>query len=127
MYSFDSHEGFTRSFKQLFGTTPSKVRRYLISYQVPELYVPSIGERNVQMEIVKNCLAGNMHQLIFEVLRMSFEEAGAGYCTEINIVLYVKRGYIPDGNGVWYQEKTLEQYAPCCNDDDLVLFMSKKL
>jgi len=49
-----------------------------------------------------------MHQLIFEVLRMSFEEAGAGYCTEINIVLYVKRGYIPDGNGVWYQEKTLE-------------------
>jgi len=57
---------------------------------------------------LKNCLAGNMHQLIFEVLRMSFEEAGAGYCTEINIVLYVKRGYIPDGNGVWYQEKTLE-------------------
>lgn len=57
------------------------------------------------MEIVKNCLAGNMHQLIFEVLRMSFEEAGAGYCTEINIVLYVKRGYIPDGNGVWYQKK----------------------
>ena len=88
MYSFDSHEGFTRSFKQLFGTTPSKVRRYLISYQVPELYVPSIGERSVQMEIVKNCLVGNMHQLIFEVLRMSFEEAEEGYCTEINIVLY---------------------------------------
>lgn len=36
-------------------------------------------------------------------------------------------GYIPDGNGVWYQEKTLEQYAPCCNDDDLVLFMSEKI
>ena len=41
--------------------------------------------------------------------------------------IYVKRGYIPDGNGVWYQGKPLEQYAPCCNDDDLLLFMSKTL
>ncbi|MCI5731003.1 MAG: GNAT family N-acetyltransferase [Eubacterium sp.] len=39
--------------------------------------------------------------------------------------LYVKRGYIPDGNGVWYQGNILEQYAPCCNDDDLFLYMSK--
>lgn len=41
--------------------------------------------------------------------------------------IYVKRGYIPDGSGVWYQGKQLEQYAPCCNDDDLLLFMSKKI
>jgi len=34
---------------------------------------------------------------------------------------------MPDGSGVWYQGKQLEQYAPCCNDDDLLLFMSKKL
>lgn len=41
--------------------------------------------------------------------------------------IYAKRGYMPDGSGVWYQGKQLEQYAPCCNDDDLLLFMSKKL
>ncbi len=41
--------------------------------------------------------------------------------------IYVKRGYIPDGSGVWYQGKQLDQYAPCCNDDDLLLFLSKKL
>lgn len=41
--------------------------------------------------------------------------------------IYVKRGYIPDGTGVWYQGKQLEQYAPCCNDDDLLLFLSKEL
>lgn len=41
--------------------------------------------------------------------------------------IYVKRGYIPDGSGAWYQGKQLEQYAPCCNDDDLLLFMAKKL
>ncbi len=41
--------------------------------------------------------------------------------------IYVKRGYIPDGSGVWYQNKQLDQYAPCVNDDDLLLFMSKQL
>lgn len=39
--------------------------------------------------------------------------------------LYVKRGYNFDGSGVWYQGKQLDQYAPCVNDDDLLLFMSK--
>lgn len=41
--------------------------------------------------------------------------------------IYVKRGYVPDGSGVWYQNKQLDQYAPCVNDDDLLLFFSKKL
>ena len=41
--------------------------------------------------------------------------------------IYVKRGYIPDGSGVWYQGRVLEQYAPCVNDDDLLLYLSKKL
>lgn len=41
--------------------------------------------------------------------------------------IYVKRGYIPDGSGVWYKNKVLEQYAPCVNDDDLLLFLSKSL
>ena len=40
--------------------------------------------------------------------------------------IYVKRGYIPDGSGVWYQGRNLEQYAPCVNGDDLLLFMYKK-
>jgi len=41
--------------------------------------------------------------------------------------MYVKRGYIPDGSGVWYRDKPLGQYAPCVNDDDLVLYFSKSL
>ena len=41
--------------------------------------------------------------------------------------MYVKRGYIPDGSGVWYGDKVCEPYADCCNDDDLVLYLSKKL
>lgn len=42
--------------------------------------------------------------------------------------MYVKRGYIPDGSGVWYQNKQCVQYETVCTvDDDLVLFLSKKL
>ncbi len=32
-----------------------------------------------------------------------------------------------EGSGVWYKGKQLGQYEPCCNDDDLLLFMSKEL
>jgi ribosomal protein S18 acetylase RimI-like enzyme len=41
--------------------------------------------------------------------------------------MYVKRGYIPDGTGVWYNEKQLEQYSKCVNDDDLTLYFLKSL
>ena len=41
--------------------------------------------------------------------------------------LYVKRGYIPDGSGVWFRDQPLDPYADCRNDDELILYMSKKL
>lgn len=41
--------------------------------------------------------------------------------------MYVKRGYVPDGSGAWYCDKVCPQYADCCNDDDLVLYLSKGL
>ena len=40
--------------------------------------------------------------------------------------LYIKRGYIPDGTGVWYRNKPLEMNATIQNNDDLVLYLSKK-
>ena len=41
--------------------------------------------------------------------------------------MYIKRGYIPDGSGVWYKDEVCEPYSQCRNDDDLVLYLSKKL
>lgn len=41
--------------------------------------------------------------------------------------MYVKRGYIPDGSGMWYDDKVCEQNSVYRNDDDLVLYLSKKL
>ena len=40
--------------------------------------------------------------------------------------LYIKRGYIPDGSGLWFNNEPLAPYAPCENSDDLVLYFSKK-
>lgn len=42
--------------------------------------------------------------------------------------MYVKRGYIPDGSGVWYKDKICTPYDTIyTNDDDLVLYLSKKV
>lgn len=41
--------------------------------------------------------------------------------------LYVKRGYVPDGNGVWYKHEICPSGALVRNDDDLELYMIKKL
>ena len=40
--------------------------------------------------------------------------------------LYIRRGYIPDGSGVWYQNQPLKMNDTIQNNDDLVLYLSKK-
>ena len=41
--------------------------------------------------------------------------------------LYIKRGYIPDGTGVWYQNHQPAMNAVCEDIGDLVLYLSKDL
>ncbi|MGN0747122.1 MAG: GNAT family N-acetyltransferase [Aristaeellaceae bacterium] len=41
--------------------------------------------------------------------------------------MYIHRGYVPDGSGVWYGNQPCPPYAPCRNDDDLVLYLAKRL
>lgn len=99
MYAFDSHEGFTRSFTQLFGSTPSAVKKHLASYSVPEWVVPDVESRRMFMGLDKNTLVDNVHQIVFEVLRTSLEEVEAGYCTEICITLLQDRKVKISDNG----------------------------
>ena len=40
--------------------------------------------------------------------------------------MYVRRGYLPDGKGVYYHDDILAPYTSCCNDDHLVLYMGKR-
>ena len=41
--------------------------------------------------------------------------------------MYVKRGYLPDGSGAWYGNQRANPYENYCLDDDLTLYLSKKL
>lgn len=41
--------------------------------------------------------------------------------------LYIKRGYIPDGKGVYYEERVCETDAVYKNDDELTLCLVKEL
>lgn len=41
--------------------------------------------------------------------------------------IYAKRGYIPDGSGIWYKGSRLALNAICFNDDDLLLYLYKDL
>ena len=55
---------------------------------------------------------------------------GVGLCDSYGAAqrMYIKRGYIPDGSGVWYKGEQCVQYETVCTvDDDLILFLSKKL
>lgn len=88
LYAFESHEGFTRAFTQLFGSTPSTVRKHITSYSVPVYVVPIIINRRINMETMNlKDLQHNMHQIVFEFLEQSLEEAKNGYCNKIEVVL----------------------------------------
>ena len=55
---------------------------------------------------------------------------GVGVCDSYGTAqrMYVRRGYIPDGSGVWYRGKQCTQYETVCTvDDDLILYFYKQL
>lgn len=85
MYGFESHEGFTRSFSKLFGSTPSTAKKYLKDYHIPPLTIPDIYKKGELMKPQPESLTDTMHQLVFEILKNSLEEAQLDYCTEIVI------------------------------------------
>lgn len=41
--------------------------------------------------------------------------------------MYIKRGYIPDGSGAWYENSPAKPYETYRLDDSLILYLSKSL
>ena len=111
-YSFESHEGFSRSFKSLFGSSPKDIKNYLQKYDIPE--VELFANCKVKsMEEEKMSLCDDMHKMIYTILGNSFEELAAGFCSEIELGLlpdnYLKifddgRGIKLDDDGVVHEE-----------------------
>lgn len=40
--------------------------------------------------------------------------------------IYTRRGYIPDGTGVWYEGEPLKPFAKCYNNKNLVFYLMKE-
>ena len=111
-YSFESHEGFTRSFKSLFGSSPKDIKNYLQEYDIPE--VELFANCKVKsMEEEKMSLCDDMHKMIYTILGNSFEELAAGFCSKIEVSLLPEnclkifddgRGIKLDDDGVVHEE-----------------------
>jgi len=111
-YSFESHEGFTRSFKSLFGSSPKDIKNYLQEYDIPE--VELFANCKVKsMEEEKMSLCDDMHKMIYTILGNSFEELAAGFCSKIELCLLPEnclkifddgRGIKLDDDGVVHEE-----------------------
>ncbi|WP_456274737.1 GNAT family N-acetyltransferase [Bacillus sp. AK031] len=96
-----------------------------------EKNVPEIVDLNVLIKFQKNGIGNKMMDIAEDVAKekSSLVSLGVGlhYGYGSAQRMYIKRGYIPDGSGVWYRGKQLEQYADCANDDDLTLYLLKNL
>ena len=107
---------------------------YMTAHEGPfkDKACPEIVDFNV-LKKYQRCGIGN--RLMDAAERIAAQHAdticlGVGLSREYGTAqrMYVKRGYVPDGSGVWYQGRQCVQYETVCTgDDDLVLFLSKKL
>ncbi|WP_100012025.1 GNAT family N-acetyltransferase [Lentibacillus sediminis] len=92
--------------------------------------IPEIVDLNVLIKFQKNGIGNRLMNVIENVAKEESDSVflGVGLHNGYGPAqrMYVKRGYIPDGSGVWYKGERLEQYAECANDDDLVLYLLKQ-
>ena len=97
-YGFESHEGFTRSFKRFFGCSPKTVKDKKITYAISD-YV--LIERNMKRMNSWNILE-EMHMMVFLLLKESIAEMQNGFCSKISISLLPNNcvEIMDDGRGI---------------------------
>ncbi|MBP3742792.1 MAG: helix-turn-helix domain-containing protein [Treponema sp.] len=100
-YSFESHEGFSRSFKSLFGSSPKDIKKHLQKYDIPEVELFANCKAKY-MEEEKMSLSDDMHKMIYTILCNSFEEMTAGFCSKIELSLLPNNclKIFDDGRGI---------------------------
>ena len=98
-YGFESHEGFTRSFKRFFGFSPKVIKDQKMAYTIPKYYV--MKERNMEIMNNRNVIE-EMHMMVFLLLKESIKEMQGGHCSKICVSLlpdnYIE--IVDNGRGV---------------------------
>ncbi len=96
-----------------------------------ELNIPEIQDLNVLPRFQKRGIATRLldHAEEQAASRSAVVGIGVGLHPGYNQAqpLYVKRGYIPDGRGITYRDRYVEEGAQVVLDDHLVLHLTKQL
>jgi len=96
-----------------------------------EAAIPEIADFNVLIRCQRR---GIGTALIAEAERQigeRSEAAGIGVCLHADYgaaqILYVRRGYVPDGRGVWQAGRHLKYGHSAVVNDDLALYLTKRV
>ena len=96
-----------------------------------ETGIPEIQDFNVLPEFRRQRIGTRLMDLAEERVARRCDTVGIGVGLYADYGhaqrLYVLRGYVPDGRGLTYRGEVLPPMASVINDDDLVLFFTKKL
>lgn len=93
--------------------------------------IPEVQDFNVLPEFRRQGIGTRLMDLAEEKIAVRHDTAGIGVGMYPDYGhaqrLYVLRGYVPDGRGLCYKYRPLAPMEQTVNDDDLVLFFTKKL
>jgi GNAT superfamily N-acetyltransferase len=96
-----------------------------------ELNIPEIQDLNILRQFRRQGIASHLLDHVeAEVARHSnVVGIGVGLHPGYNAAqrLYVRRGYIPDGRGVTYRDRYIDEGSQVMLDDDLILHFTKQL
>ncbi|HIT94490.1 MAG TPA: GNAT family N-acetyltransferase, partial [Candidatus Faecivivens stercoripullorum] len=98
-------------------------------------YRRAIGSMLVDFGVLEKFRRRGIGTILMDTAEQIVSETGDTVYLEVGLHngygaaqrMYVKRGYIPDGQGVLYKGEVCLPYHPCRNDDDLTLRFSKQL
>jgi GNAT superfamily N-acetyltransferase len=93
--------------------------------------IPTVNDFNVLKKFWRRGIGTALMEAVESLAKKTSDEIclAVGLYTSYGAAqrMYVKRGYIPDGSGVWHKNRNLPPYESCVNDDELLLYLSKKL
>ncbi len=93
--------------------------------------IPEVQDFNVLPEFRRQGIGTRLMDLAEQKIAARHDTAGIGVGMYPDYGhaqrLYVLRGYVPDGRGLCYQYRALKPMEQTINDDDLVLFFTKRL
>lgn len=93
--------------------------------------LPEIVDFNVLKVYQRRGIGGRLLDVAESLARewASSVTLGVGLYRDYGIAqrMYARRGYVPDGSGLWWRDRPSQPGETVINDDDLILYLEKPL